>query len=163
MTSKSNEMKNPQREKNNNQHHKNPLRVLLSKYHRWEFYWDSSQVKLTTWLVKTTLKKYDLTKVPTACTPMNWPKDSQKHDLDPLAGKKFYWDSSQVKFSMQSWKLRSKVWFKQGAHSGHLFGMVLWLEKTTLKSIKWLVYMDHVHLFRMTKRLTKTRSRSSCR
>ena len=26
----------------------------------------------------------------TATQPLNWPKDSQKHDLDPLADKKFY-------------------------------------------------------------------------
>ena len=29
-------------------------------------------------------------------TPLEWTKNSQKHDLDPLADKKFYWDSSQV-------------------------------------------------------------------
>ena len=104
-----------------------------------KFYWDSSQVKLATRLVKTTLKsikwpvcaqrthpwigpkthkntisilseiksfteithklsclcswenyaqKYVLSKVFTADTSLEWPKDSQKQDLDPLADKK---------------------------------------------------------------------------
>ena len=122
---------------------------------------------------------------------LEWSKDSQKHDLDPLADKKFYWDSSQVSRSKvaieqvrfrnelyklaprivkttlksmswplnrekvdpwvelapESWKLCSKVWFDQGAHSGHLAQFTLWLVKTTLKSIKWPVYMQHVHLW----------------
>ena len=34
--------------------------------------------------------KYQMTGVHGSCTPVNWPKDSQKHDLDPLADKKFY-------------------------------------------------------------------------
>ena len=63
--------------------------------------------------------KYDLTSVHAAGTPVNWPKDSQKHDLDPLADKK--------------WFLKSQVGYA--------------VVKTTLKSIKWPVYMDHVHLW----------------
>ena len=35
-------------------------------------------------------QKYDLTKVHAACTSLEWPADSQKHNLDPLADKKFY-------------------------------------------------------------------------
>ena len=36
-------------------------------------------------------QKYQMTGAPIAGTPLwNWPKDLQKHDLDPLADKKFY-------------------------------------------------------------------------
>ena len=40
-----------------------------------------------------------------------------------------------------------KVWFEQGAHSGHLFRMAPWLEKTTLKSFKWPVCPQRAHLW----------------
>ena len=135
-------------------------------------------------------QKYQLTGVHDPCTPVNWPKDSQKHDLDPLADKKFYWDSSQVsrdnyahkydltkpqrrapwigpltcgnysqKYDLtkvptagnlvnwhsDSKKLRSKVAIEQVRFRNELYKLIPWLEKTTLKSILWPVYMQHVH------------------
>ena len=40
--------------------------------------------------IKNKQHKHQLKGWVTAAQPLNWPKDSQKHDLDPLADKKFY-------------------------------------------------------------------------
>ena len=65
----------------------------------------------------------------TATQPLNWSKDSQKHDLDPLADKKFYWDSSQV--------CRSKVAIEQVRFRNELYKLAPRLVKTTLISMNW--------------------------
>ena len=65
----------------------------------------------------------------TAAQPLNWPKDSQKHDLDPLADKKFYWDSSQVS--------RSKVAIEHIRFRNKLYKLAPRLVKTTLISMNW--------------------------
>ena len=95
--------------------HKNTISILLKIKSFTEILHKSS------WLCSREkyAQKSNLTKVHAACTPVNWSKDSQKHDLDRLADKKFYWDSSQVTLAMQSGKLRSKVSNDQCAHSGH--------------------------------------------
>ena len=101
--------------------------------------------------------KYDLSKWSAANHLLNWSSDSRKlrskvsndrclwigqrilkkHDLDPLADKKFYWDSSQVKLAMQSRKLRSKV---------------------SNDRCTWIMYTCELN-----KGFSKTRSRSSWR
>ena len=58
----------------------------------------------------------------TATQPLNWPKDSQKHDLDP-------WDSSQVS--------RSKVAIEQVRFRNELYKLAPRLVKTTLISMNW--------------------------
>ena len=76
--------------------------------------WDSSQVSRENYT-----QKYDLIKVPTAGTFVNWPPDSGK--------------------------LRSKVWNDQGTCSMYLCEFPLWLEKTTLKSMIWPVCPQRAH------------------
>ena len=84
-------------------------------------------------------------------TPLEWPKDSQKHDLD-------LWDSSQVsrenyaqKYKLtkvhaactllnwppESKNLRSKVVIEQDRFRNELYKLALWLVKTTLISTIW--------------------------
>ena len=46
--------------------------------------------------IKNKRHRFELQGGPVTEPPLEWPKDLQKHDLDPLADKKFYWDSSQV-------------------------------------------------------------------
>ena len=58
----------------------------------------------------------------TATQPLNWPKDSQKHDLDP-------WDFSQVS--------RSKVAIEQVRFRNELYKLAPWLVKTMLISMNW--------------------------
>ena len=96
-------------------------------------------------------QKYDLTKVHAACTFVNWPSDSWKlrskvsNDQCTCCiytcelGKRLTKTRSRsLRFlTSQSGKLRSKVAIEQGAHSGYLFGMALWLVETTLKSMIW--------------------------
>ena len=91
--------------------------------------------------------------------PLEWPKDTQKHDLDP-------WDSSQVsrenyaqKYDLRKvptagtfleWpsdlkKLRSKVVIEQVRFRNELYKLTLWLVKSTLKSMIWPVCPQRAH------------------
>ena len=64
---------------------------------------------------------------------IKWPKDSQKHDLDPLPDKRFYWDSSQV--SRENYA--HKYDLSKPRHSDAPHELAPWLVKTTLISMNW--------------------------
>ena len=77
--------------------------------------------------------RFELQGGPVMEPPLEWPKDLQKHDLDP-------WDSPQV--SRENYA--HKYDLTKPHHSGAPHELAPWLKKTTLKSMIWAVYMQHV-------------------
>ena len=140
--------------------------------------WASSPQRGTWWIGPLTRKnyahKYDLTKVLTAGTFVNWPPDSKKlrskvwfdegvrhRPLAQLAHcssenirhmrelKRVVSPNTPLEWPSDSWKLLSKVWFEQVCFRNELFKLAPWLEKTTLISMIWPVFPQRAHLYRM--------------